>query len=125
MLYHNLEVTIVDIHVGGRTIFLIMEQKTMPMPIDPDDLPFIILKMNTLLWKPRGLICDIDVGGAQLIAQRLRPVATKLIAILANRTNVLISAKIIPSSTRSGPSPILAIISTTGKEYSCAYTKIG
>ena len=46
-----------------------------------------------------GAVCDIDVGGANPIAQRVRPVAPKFREKLADMIKGLLTAQIIRPST--------------------------
>ena len=62
----------------------------------------------------RGVICDIDVGGAAPIAQRVRPVAPKFRDKLADLIKGLLSAKVICSSISPWASPIVVIVKKNG-----------
>ena len=71
-------------------------------------------KGNALPPAARGAICDIDVGGAAPIAQRVRPVAPKYREKLSDLIKGLLSAKIIRPSTSLWASPIVVIIKKNG-----------
>ena len=74
----------------------------------------LIGKGNALPPAARGAVCDIDVGGARPIAQRVRPVAPKFREKLADLIKGLLSAKIIRPSTSPWASPIVVIIKKNG-----------
>ena len=73
------------------------------MTIEQGELRQLIWKKRHLLMgmgnalppAARGVICDIDVGGATPIAQLLRPVARKFLEKLADLIKGLLSAKVI------------------------------
>ena len=73
-------------------------------------------KGNALPPAARGAVCDIDVGGASPIAQRVRPVAPKFREKLADLIKGLLSAKIIRPSTSPWASPIVIIIKKNGED---------
>ena len=75
----------------------------------------LIGKRNALPPAARGAICDIDVGRASSIAQRVRPVAPKFRENLADLIKGLLSAKIIRPSTSPWASPIVVIIKRNGE----------
>ena len=63
-----------------------------------------------------GAVCDIDVGGANPIAQRVRPVAPKFREKLADLSKGLLTAQIIRPSTSPWASPIVVIIKKNGED---------
>ena len=71
-------------------------------------------KGNALPPAARGAICDIDVGGAAPIAQRVRPVALKYREKLSDLIKGLLAAKIVKPSTSPWASPIVVIIKKNG-----------
>ena len=71
-------------------------------------------KGNALPPAARGAICDIDVGGAAPIAQRVRPVAPKYREKLSDLIKGLLAAKIVQPSTSPWASPIVVIIKKNG-----------
>ena len=100
MVMPTSEVTIDDIQVYDPAL---------PLTDDHERLRHLIWrnkqllngKGNALPPAARGVICDIDVGGANPIAQRVRPVAPKLREKLADLIKGLLSTNII----RPSPSP--------------------
>ena len=68
------EVTIDDIQVGDPDVPLTEDQERLRQLIRRNNY-LLIGKGNALPTTARGVICDIDVGGASPIAQRVRPVA--------------------------------------------------
>ena len=109
------EITIDDIQVGDPGI---------PLTADQEDLRRLIWKSRHLLIgkgnalppAARGAVCDIDVGEARPIAQRVRPVAPKFREKLADLIKGLLSAKIIRPSTSPWASPIVVIIKKNGED---------
>ncbi|GMF27830.1 unnamed protein product [Phytophthora fragariaefolia] len=75
---------------------------------------FLIGKGNALPPAALGAVCDIDVGGAAPMAQRVRPVAPQFREKLSQLIKGLLSAKIIQPSTSPWPSPIVIIIKKNG-----------
>ena len=71
-------------------------------------------KGNALPPAARGAICDIDVGNARPIAQRVRKVAPQFKEKLADLIKGLLSAKIIQPSTSPWASPIVIIVKKNG-----------
>ena len=71
-------------------------------------------KGNALPPAARGAICDIDVGIARPIAQRVRKVAPQFREKLADLIKGLLSAKIIQPSTSPWASPIVIIVKKNG-----------
>ncbi|KAE8883029.1 hypothetical protein PF003_g32919 [Phytophthora fragariae] len=107
------EVTIEDIQVGNPA----------------DNSPEEIEKLRQIIWKrchllmgkgnalppaARGVVCDIDVGGATPVAQRCRRVATQFREKLSDLIKGLLSAKMISPSTSPWASPIVIIIKKNG-----------
>ena len=70
------EVTIEDIQIGDPNVPLTTEQHQLRLLIWKSR-HLLMGKGNALPPAARGAICDIDVGGAAPIAQRVRPVAPK------------------------------------------------
>ena len=109
------EITIDDVQVGDPGI---------PLTEDQEDLRrliwrsrhLLIGKGNALPPAARGAVCDIDVGEARPIAQRVRPVAPKFREKLADLIKGLLSAKIIRPSTSPWASPIVVIIKKNGED---------
>ena len=73
-------------------------------------------KETTLPPAALGDVCDIDVGVANPIAQRVRPVAPKFCDKLAGTIKGLFIAKIIQPSTSPWASPIVIIIKNNGED---------
>ncbi|KAE8964801.1 hypothetical protein PR003_g30169 [Phytophthora rubi] len=74
----------------------------------------LIGKENALPPAARGAICDIDVGNAKPVAQRVRKVAPQFREKLSQLLKGLQSAKIIQISTSPWASPIVVIIKKNG-----------
>jgi hypothetical protein len=107
------EVTIEDIQVG-----------------DPGtNTPEEIERLRRIIWRRRhlligkgnalppaaiGAVCDIDVGGAAPVAQRVRRVAPQFREKLSDLIKSLLSAKVIKPSTSPWASPIVIIIKKNG-----------
>ena len=70
----------------------------------------LIGKGNALPPAARGAVCDIDVGGANPVAQRVSPEVYKFREKLADLIKGLLPIKIIRPSTSLWASPILVII---------------
>ena len=66
----------------------------------------LIGKGNALPPADRGAICNIDVGDANPIAYRVRPVASKFCKTLADLIKEFLTAQIILPSTSPWASPI-------------------
>ena len=71
-------------------------------------------KGNALPPAARGAICDIDVGNARPIAQRVRKVAPQFREKLSDLIKGLLSSKIIQHSTSPWASPIVIIVKKNG-----------
>ena len=76
-------------------------------------------KGNALHPSHEAASCDIDVGGATPIAQRVRLVALKFRETLADLIKVQLSAKIICPPTSPWASPIVVILKMMGWIYDC------
>ncbi|GMF44490.1 unnamed protein product [Phytophthora fragariaefolia] len=74
----------------------------------------LIGKSNALPPAAKGAICDIDVGNARPVAQRVRKVAPQFHEKLFQLIKGLLSAKIIQHSTSSWASPIVVITKKNG-----------
>ncbi|GMG14512.1 unnamed protein product [Phytophthora fragariaefolia] len=74
----------------------------------------LIGKGNALPPAAKGAICDIDVGNAKSVAQRVRKVAPQFREKLIQLIKGLLSAKIIQHSTSPWTSPVVVIIKKNG-----------
>ncbi|KAE9282802.1 hypothetical protein PR003_g27307, partial [Phytophthora rubi] len=74
----------------------------------------LIGKGNALPPAAVGAICDIDVGDAAPIAQRVRKIAPRFREKVSDLLKGLLSAKIIRHSTSPWASPIVVIIKKNG-----------
>eukprot|EP00644_Phytophthora_capsici_P005085 jgi/Phyca11/97239/e_gw1.1.1898.1 len=74
----------------------------------------LIGKGNALPPAARGAVCDIDVGNATPVAQRVRRVAPQFREKLSDLIKGLLSAGIITHSTSPWASPIVVIIKKNG-----------
>ncbi|GMF49079.1 unnamed protein product [Phytophthora fragariaefolia] len=80
-----------------------------------EDIPQLLTgKGNSLPPAAKGVICDIDVGNAKPVAQRVRKVAPQFHEKLFQLIKGLLSAKIIQHSTLPWASPIVVIIKKNG-----------
>ena len=109
------QVTIDDIQVGDPGVPLTEDQEKLRQLIWKSR-HLLIGKGNALPPAARGAVCDIDVGNARPIAQRVRPVAPKYREKLADLIKGLLSARIIGPSTSPWASPIVVIIKKNGKD---------
>ena len=107
------EVKIDDIQVGDPGVPLTKEQEEFCQLIWKNR-HLLMGEGNALPPAARGVICDIDVGGATPIAQRVRPVTPKFREKLADLIKGLLSARIIFSSTSPWVSPIVVIVRRMG-----------
>ena len=107
------EVTINDIQVGDPGVPLTGDQEKLRLLIWKNR-HLLIGKGNALPPAARGAVCDIDVGEAAPIAQRVRPVAPQFREKLADLIKGLLSAKIIRPSRSPWASPIVVIIKKNG-----------
>lgn len=73
-------------------------------------------KGNALSLADRGAVCNIDVGGANPIAQMVRLVAPKIRKKLADLINELLSVKVIQPPTSPWELPIVVIIKKNGED---------
>ncbi|GMF15143.1 unnamed protein product [Phytophthora fragariaefolia] len=107
------EVKIEDIQVGdphGNT----QEQVDRLKHIIWRRRHLLIGKGNALPPAAKGAICDIDVGNAKPVAQRIRKVAPQFHEKLFQLIKGLLSAKIIQHSTSPWASPIVVIVIKNG-----------
>ncbi|KAE9336528.1 hypothetical protein PF008_g12971 [Phytophthora fragariae] len=74
----------------------------------------LIGKGNALPPVAKGIVCDIDVGGAKPIAQRVRKLAPQFREKLSDLIKGLLGARIIKMSTSPWVSPIVVIIKKNG-----------
>ncbi|KAG6595846.1 reverse transcriptase [Phytophthora cinnamomi] len=97
---------------------------------DPEiNSPEEIERLRRLIWKrrhlligkgialppaARGVVCDIDVGDARPIAQRVRKVAPQFREKLSDLIKGLLGAQIIKASISPWASPIVVIIKKNG-----------
>ena len=102
-----------DVQVGDPNEPLTEDQKQLQLLIW-EYRHLLIGKGNALPPAARGAVCDIDVGGASPIAQRVRPVAPKFRKKSADLIKGLLLAKIIRPSTSPWASPIVVIIKKNG-----------
>ena len=109
------EITIDDIQVGDPGTPRTEDQEKLRQVISKI-LHLLIEKGNALPPASCGAVCDIDVGGANPIAQWVRPVAPKFREKLAGLIKGLLSAKIIRPSTSPWASPIVVIIKKNGED---------
>ena len=109
------EITIDDVQVGDQGVPLTEDQARLRKLIWRNN-HLLIGKGNALPPAARGAICDIYVGEASPIAQRVRPVAPKFREKLADLITRLILAKIIRPSTSPWSSPIVVIIKKNGED---------
>ncbi|KAE9278908.1 hypothetical protein PR003_g28385 [Phytophthora rubi] len=107
------DVTIEDIQVGDPTVNSAEEINRLRRLIwRRRHLP--IGQGNALPPAARGIVCDIDVGGAKPIAQRVRKVAPQFREKLSDLIKGLLGARIINMSTSPWASPIVVIIKKNG-----------
>ena len=92
------EVTIDDIQIGDPDVPLTSDQQRLRSLIWKSR-HLLMGKGNALPPAARGAICDIDVGGAAPIAQRVRPVAPKYREKLSDLIKGLLAVKIVQPST--------------------------
>ncbi|POM72330.1 Reverse transcriptase [Phytophthora palmivora] len=74
----------------------------------------LIGKGNALPPAARGVVCDIDVGDARPIAQRVRKIAPRFREKLSDRIKGLLSAKMISYSRSPWASMIVVIVKKNG-----------
>ena len=109
------EITIDDIQVGDFGTPRTEDQEKLRQMIWKSR-HLLIGKGKTLPPAACGAVCDVDVGGANPTAQRVRPVAPKFREKLADLIKGLLSAKIIRPSTSPWASPIVVIIKKNGED---------
>ncbi|KAE9293119.1 hypothetical protein PR003_g24588, partial [Phytophthora rubi] len=107
------DVTIEDIQVGDPTVNSADEIDRLRQLIWRRR-HLLIGKGNALPPAARGIVCDIDVGGAKPIAQRMRKVAPQFREKLSDLIKGLLGARIINMSTSPWASPIVVIIKKNG-----------
>ncbi|GMF19246.1 unnamed protein product [Phytophthora fragariaefolia] len=107
------EVKIEDIQVGNPNDST-QEQVDQLKQIIWRRQHLLIGKGNALPPAAKGVICDIDVGNAKPVAQRVRKVAPQFREKLFQLITWLLSAKIIQHSTSPWASPIVVIIKKNG-----------
>ncbi|GMG14894.1 unnamed protein product [Phytophthora fragariaefolia] len=107
------EVTIEDIQVGDPDINTPEEIERLRRRIWRRR-HLLIGKGNALPPAARGAVCDIDVGNAKPIAQRVRKVAPQFREKLSDLIKGLLGAKIISVSTSPWSSPTVVIIKMNG-----------
>ncbi|KAE8997848.1 hypothetical protein PR001_g19478 [Phytophthora rubi] len=106
-------VTLEDIQVGDPTVNSAEEIDRLRRMIWRRR-HLLIGKGNALPPATRGIVCDIDVGGAKPIAQRVRKVAPQFREKLSDLIKGLLGARIIKMSTSPWASPIVVIIKKNG-----------
>ncbi|KAE8909731.1 hypothetical protein PF005_g22220 [Phytophthora fragariae] len=107
------DVTIEDVQVGDPTVNSAEEIDRLRRLIWRRR-HLLIGKGNALPPAARGIACDIDVGGAKHIAQRVRKVAPQFRDNLSDLNKGLLGARIITMSTSPWASPIVVIIKKNG-----------
>ncbi|KAL4109211.1 hypothetical protein PRIC1_000914 [Phytophthora ramorum] len=107
------EVTIEDIQVGDPD-FNTSEEVDRLRQIIWRRRHLLIGKGNALPPAAVGAVCDIDVGGATPVAQRVCRVALQFREKLSDLIKSLLSAKMIVPSTSPWASPIVIIIKKNG-----------
>ncbi|OWZ20635.1 reverse transcriptase [Phytophthora megakarya] len=107
------EVRIQDLHVGDPEANPPEEIQRL-VDIIWDQRHLLIGKGNALPTATVGAVCDIDVGDAKPIAQRVRKVAPQYREKSSDLIKGLISARSIQVSTSPWASPIVAIIKKNG-----------
>ncbi|POM70240.1 Hypothetical protein PHPALM_13348 [Phytophthora palmivora] len=107
------EVKIEDIQVGDPGIQTTAEIERLRQTIWRYR-HLLIGKGNALPPAARGVVCDIDVGDARPIAQRVRKIAPRLREKLSDLIKGLLSAKMISYSRSPWASPIVVIVKKNG-----------
>ncbi|KAE9191732.1 hypothetical protein PF004_g21520 [Phytophthora fragariae] len=107
------DVTIEDIQVGDPTVNSAEEINRLRRLIWRHR-HLLIGKGNALPPAARGIVCDIDVGGAKPIAQRVPKVAPQFREKLSDLIKGLLGARIINMTTSPWASPIVVIIKNNG-----------
>ncbi|OWY91190.1 reverse transcriptase [Phytophthora megakarya] len=75
---------------------------------------WLIGKGNALPPAAKGVICDIDVGNARPVAQRVRKISPQFREKLADLIRGLLSARMIRASKSPWASPIVVIVKKNG-----------
>ncbi|OWY99523.1 reverse transcriptase [Phytophthora megakarya] len=75
---------------------------------------WLIGKGNALPPAAKGVICDIDVGNARPVAQRVRKISSQFREKLADLIRGLLSARMIRASKSPWASPIVVIVKKNG-----------
>ncbi|POM57742.1 Reverse transcriptase, partial [Phytophthora palmivora] len=107
------EVKIEDIQVGDPGIQTTAEIERLRQKIW-NYRHLLIGKGNALPPAARGVVCDIDVGDAKPIAQRVRKIAPRFREKLSDLITGLLSAKMISYSRSPWASPIVVIVKNNG-----------
>ncbi|POM77613.1 Reverse transcriptase [Phytophthora palmivora] len=107
------EVKIEDIQVGDPGIQTTAEIERLRQRIWKHR-HLLIGKGNALPPAARGVVCDIDVGDARPIAQRVRKIAPRFREKLSDLIKGLLSAKMISYSRSPWASPIVVIVKKNG-----------
>ncbi|KAE8999481.1 hypothetical protein PR001_g19044 [Phytophthora rubi] len=107
------DVTLEDIQVGDPTVNTAEEIDRLRRLIWRRR-HLLIGKGNALPPAARVIVCDIDVGGAKPIAQRVHNVAPQFREKLSDLIKGLLGARIIKMSTSPWASPIVVIIKKNG-----------
>ncbi|KAE8996023.1 hypothetical protein PF011_g16076 [Phytophthora fragariae] len=107
------EVSLEDIQVGDPTVNTVEEIDRLRQLIWRRR-HLLIGKGDALPRAAKGIECDIDVGGAKPIAQRVRKVAPQFREKLSDLIKGLLGARIIKMSTSPWASPIVVIIKKNG-----------
>ncbi|POM72222.1 Reverse transcriptase [Phytophthora palmivora] len=107
------EVKIEDIQVGDPGIQTTAESERLRQKIW-NYRHLLIGKGNALPPAARGVVCDIDVGDAKPIAQRVRKIAPRFREKLSELIKGLLSAKMISYSRSPWASPIVVIVKKNG-----------
>ncbi|CAI5718021.1 unnamed protein product [Peronospora effusa] len=107
------EVTMEDIQIPDPGVTL-KKQVDRLLQINWQKRHLLMGKGNALPPAARGAVCDIDVGNARPIAQRVRKVAPQLREKLSDLIKGLLSSKIIQHSTSPWSSSIVIIVKKNG-----------
>ncbi|POM58066.1 Reverse transcriptase [Phytophthora palmivora] len=107
------EVKIEDIQVGDTGIQTTTEIERLRQRIWKYR-HLLIGKGNALPPVARGVVCDIDVGDAEPIAQRVKKIAPRFREKLSDLINGLLPAKMISYSRSPWASPIVVIVKKDG-----------
>ncbi|OWY91510.1 reverse transcriptase, partial [Phytophthora megakarya] len=100
-----------------------------PEGVDPEEAAEMEERLRQIVWKKRkwligkgnalppaakGVICDIDVGNARPVAQRVRKISSQFREKLADLIRGLLSARMIRASKSPWASPIVVIVKKNG-----------